>query len=398
MQHTGKDAGTTTSSSLAFTANNTAGNWIAVVIRAGGTGQAFTVTDTRGNTYRKAIQYNETVDGTTLGIFYAENIAGGANTMTVTNTFSATLRFAILEYAGVATANSLDVTATAQGTTNAPTTGTATTTASGDLVIGLLSTANSSTFTAGSGYVIQERVPAAPNTKLAAEDRIQTAAGPVSANGTLNSSDIWGAAMAAFRPAAGGGGTGAGHHERESDVRRGGDVGDDCGEQLRSDAGTRARSGSTGRLASPTSWSASEHCRARAGWRDDRAGGGDGERHAEQRRNLAVTSTPAEHHKRESDVRRRWGRGDDCGENFGATQGTTSTVQFNGTAGCADELECDEHCRARPGWSDDRPGGRDRERHAEQRRDLYRHAECRHAAADRPGQSDGHGGWAGQIN
>ena len=30
------------------------------------------------------------------------------------------------------------------------------------------------------------------------------------------------------------------------------------------------------------------------------------------------------------------------GTNFGATQGT-STVKFNGTAGDADELECDEH-------------------------------------------------------
>ncbi len=210
VQHTGKDAGTTTSSSLAFTANNTAGNWIAVLIRAGGTGQAFTVSDTRGNTYRKAVQYNETVDGTTLGIFYAETIVGGANAITVTNTFSGTLRFAIMEYTGVASANSLDVTAAGQGTSNTPTTGSATTTTSGELVIGLISTANPRTVTAGSGYVIEERVPAAPNTKLAVEDRVQTVAGPASANGTLNTSDIWGAAMAAFRPATGGGGTGPG--------------------------------------------------------------------------------------------------------------------------------------------------------------------------------------------
>ncbi len=202
VQHTGKDAGTTTSSSLAFTANNTAGNWIAVVIRGGGTGQVFTVSDSRGNTYRKAIQFNETIDATTLGLFYAENIAGGANTITVSNSFSGTLRFAILEYAGVATSNSLDVTATAQGTSSAPTTPTVTTTASGDLVIGILSTANPRTFTAGSGYVIQERVPVAPNTKLVAEDRIQATAGSVLANGTLNASDTWGAAVAAFRAAA----------------------------------------------------------------------------------------------------------------------------------------------------------------------------------------------------
>src|SRR5206468_1050713 len=83
VQHRSLDAGTTTSSSLAFNSNNTAGNWIGVVIRAGKTGQVFTVTDSRGNTYRRAIQFNETIDSTTLGIFYAENIASGANTITV---------------------------------------------------------------------------------------------------------------------------------------------------------------------------------------------------------------------------------------------------------------------------------------------------------------------------
>jgi hypothetical protein len=51
----------------------------------------------------------------------AENIAAGANTITVSDTVSGTLRFAILEYAGVATANSLDVIASSQGTTPRPT-------------------------------------------------------------------------------------------------------------------------------------------------------------------------------------------------------------------------------------------------------------------------------------
>jgi hypothetical protein len=205
VQHVGKDAGTTTSSTLAFTANNTGGNWIAVAIRGWQVGPTLTVTDTRGNTYRTAIRFNETVDGMTLGILYAENIAGGSNTVTVSGIQSGgTLRFAIFEYSGVATANSLDVTKSSQGTSNAPTTGSVTTTTGGDLVIGVLATANSRTFTAGSGYFIEERVPAAPNTKLVVEDRIQATAGSVLANGTINSSDTWGAAMAAFRPASGG--------------------------------------------------------------------------------------------------------------------------------------------------------------------------------------------------
>src|SRR2546423_13922699 len=85
VQHTGRDAGTTTSSSLAFAANNTAGNWIGVAIRAGNSNQVFTVGDSRGNTYRKAVQLSVTVDGETIAIYYAENIAAGVNTVSITN-------------------------------------------------------------------------------------------------------------------------------------------------------------------------------------------------------------------------------------------------------------------------------------------------------------------------
>ncbi|HEY6506878.1 MAG TPA: PQQ-dependent sugar dehydrogenase, partial [Vicinamibacterales bacterium] len=202
VQHVSRDAGATASSSLPFASNNTAGNWIAVAVRSWPSSQALTVTDTRGNTYRKAIQLNETVDGMALALFYAENIAGGSNAVTVAKSGTGgTLRFAILEYSGVALANSLDKTAAAQGTGTTPSSGTVTPTSSGDLVIGVLATANSRTYTAGSGYLIEERVPGAPSTKLVVEDRTQTTAAPLSAGVTLNASDVWGAVVAAFRAA-----------------------------------------------------------------------------------------------------------------------------------------------------------------------------------------------------
>jgi hypothetical protein len=72
----------------------------------------------------------DTANGDTLAIFYAENIAAGSNTITVADTISGTLRFAIMEYTGVATANSRDVTASAQGTSPLTKSGNATTTAS----------------------------------------------------------------------------------------------------------------------------------------------------------------------------------------------------------------------------------------------------------------------------
>ena len=211
-QHTSKDAGTTNSSTLAFPSSNTAGNFIAVVIRAGRAGQILTVSDTRGNSYRTAIQFNVTTDtpnGDTLGVFYAENIAGGANTVTVADSINgSTLRFAILEYSGVGLANSLDVVSTGQGTSATANSGNALTTANGDLLLGGILTGNPATYTAATGYTIEDRVPASPNTKLATEDQIQATAGTISAGVTFSASDSWGAGLAAFKAASGGGTSG----------------------------------------------------------------------------------------------------------------------------------------------------------------------------------------------
>src|SRR5713101_5208251 len=140
VQHTSKDAGTTTTSSLSFTSANTAGDFIAVCVRAGTVGEVFTVTDTMGNTYHPAAQ--STQSGISLQIFYAENIKSGANTITVSDTALSTLRIAIFEYSGIATANSLDVTASAMGNSTSPSSGNATTTANGDLLLGAIATVN----------------------------------------------------------------------------------------------------------------------------------------------------------------------------------------------------------------------------------------------------------------
>jgi len=204
VQHTGKDAGTTNSSSLAFTSNNTAGNFIAVVIRAGKSGQALNVSDSHGNTYKQAVLFNMSLDGETDAIYYAENIAGGANTVTVSDNIPAgTLRFSIMEYSGVALTNSLDNASAAEGTGTAPSTANAPTSWGGDLLLGEIVTASAATFTAGAGYKIEDFVPAEPNTKLIGEDQIQTTAGNASANATIGSSDNWGAVFAAFKSANG---------------------------------------------------------------------------------------------------------------------------------------------------------------------------------------------------
>src|SRR5258708_40149447 len=150
--------------------------------------QVFAVSDSRGNTYRQALRFNQTLDmpnGETAAIYYAENIVGGANTVTVSESISNnTLRFAILEYSGLAASNSLDATIAAQGTGTTLSSGTAATTIGGDLVLASLVTANGATYTAGSGFTVEERGSAAPNTKLMVEDGIQAVAGSISANAT----------------------------------------------------------------------------------------------------------------------------------------------------------------------------------------------------------------------
>jgi hypothetical protein len=204
VQHVSQDAGTTGATSLTFPYPNTRRNWIAVVIRAGNSAsQKFTVSDSAGNTYQRAVQLGQTTGQETLAIFYAENISdrnyGALNAVSVSDTLAAPLRVAILEYSGVTPALSLDVTATGQGNSKAPNSGNASTTTSIDLLLGAVETANPASIAAGSGYTIEESVPAEPNTKLIVEDQILTSAAVVSANASLATSDNWGAVLAAFK-------------------------------------------------------------------------------------------------------------------------------------------------------------------------------------------------------
>ena len=207
VQHTGVDAGNADRASLPFASANTAGNWIGVAIRAGNVGQVLSVTDSRGNVYRKAVQLDETTDRTSLALYYAENVAGGSNTVTVTKSISGgSLRLSVVEYSGVASSGSLDTVAAARGSTASPSSGPASATVPGELVLGLITTANSSTPTAGSGFTIQERVPTS-GPKLIVEDKVQSAAGSATASLSLSSSDNWGALVATFRPASGSSGS-----------------------------------------------------------------------------------------------------------------------------------------------------------------------------------------------
>ena len=201
VQHASLDANMSTSASLSFKSPNTAGNWIGVAVRGGAMNEVFSIHDSRGNVYRKAFQLNQTGHAECLALFYAENISGGANTITVSDSIFQTLRFSILEYSGVATSSSLDASASAQGSGTAPSSGATTTTANGDLLLGVVMTGDADSFAAGSGYTLEESVPAEPAAKLITEDQIQTIAGTAAASVSLTGTQPWAAGVAAFKPA-----------------------------------------------------------------------------------------------------------------------------------------------------------------------------------------------------
>jgi hypothetical protein len=150
------------------------------------------VKDSAGNTYSLAIGPTK---GTGLqeSIYYAANIVGGSNTVTVTfNQAAAGPDLRILEYRGVTT---LDAKAGASGSGSAANSGSATTTSTNELIFGADMVATT-TESAGSGFT--SRIITSPDGDIA-EDKVVTTAGSNSATATLEGSGPWVMQMATFK-------------------------------------------------------------------------------------------------------------------------------------------------------------------------------------------------------
>jgi nitrogen fixation protein FixH len=148
------------------------------------------VTDSAGNVYRLAI-------GPTSGaalrqsIYYAANVAGGSNTVTVTFSQAAVYPdIRVLEYRGV---TALDGTAGASGSGTSASSGSATTSSADELIFGADTIATTTT-AAGSGFTA--RVVTTPDSDLA-EDMTVASMGSYSATASLNSG-AWVMQMATF--------------------------------------------------------------------------------------------------------------------------------------------------------------------------------------------------------
>lgn len=157
------------------------------------------VTDSKGNTYTRAVGPTIQSGVATQSIYYAKDIvaaAAGANTVRVTfSTAAAYPDIRILEYKGADPNNPVDVTAAATGNSSSSNSGSATTTNATDLIFG----ANLvQTVTTGPGTNFTKRMITSPDGDIA-EDRLVGSAGSYSATAPVSPSGKWIMQMVAFR-------------------------------------------------------------------------------------------------------------------------------------------------------------------------------------------------------
>jgi hypothetical protein len=133
----------------------------------------------------------------TQSIYYAKNIVGGSNTVTVVfNQTAAYPDVRVLEYRGADTASPLDVTAAAVGTGLTGNSGSATTTSANELVFGAGMTFDIYN-AAGTGFT--NRV--ITNFGDIAEDKSVTSTGSYNATAPMRASAAWVMQMATFKAA-----------------------------------------------------------------------------------------------------------------------------------------------------------------------------------------------------
>jgi hypothetical protein len=152
------------------------------------------VTDSRGNSYQLAVGPTKG-NGLSQAIYYATNIVGGSNTVTVQFDQPASYPdIQVLEYYGVESVNPVDVVAGASGNGGQSSTGAVTTTTANDL---LFAANTVSTTTTQASFPFIARV-ITPDGDIA-QDAVVNAAGIYTPAATLSPAGSWVMQMVAFK-------------------------------------------------------------------------------------------------------------------------------------------------------------------------------------------------------
>ncbi len=137
----------------------TAGNLLVVIVGWNdATSTVSSMTDSRGDTFALAVGPTKRTTTISQSIYYAKNIGGGTNAVTVRMSRAANfVDLRVVEYAGIDTIAPFDSAAAASGSSGQADTGALTTHAAGDLLVASDTVMTGST-TAGTGYTTSRMV------------------------------------------------------------------------------------------------------------------------------------------------------------------------------------------------------------------------------------------------
>lgn len=180
---------------VSFNAPVKAGNTIVVYAIWDNAGPA-SITDTQGNHFVSVSAPVNWGNGYRAEVFYATNIAAGADTVKATFATPATI-FGVIyahEYSGISATYPVDVIASASGSSATLNSGVATTTSANDLIFAA-GVSDNIVMNAGTGFTARDL-----NYGNITEDKTAASIGSYSATATHNGNQ-WGMQMVAFRPA-----------------------------------------------------------------------------------------------------------------------------------------------------------------------------------------------------
>lgn len=181
-----------------------AGN--ALILSIIGNSQTDVVTSVSGtNTYTQSNFGGASSTG--IWHYYALNIAGGNETVTVTVSAGKSLNCALHEYSGVATSSALDqhnVTVSGAGSTSTDgdVTPSVTTTTDGQLIFAsIIDISGTVTWAAGTGYTARQTGLAGGTYHHMTEDKAQVSAGAIQGTFTADTTSNYHAAISTFKAA-----------------------------------------------------------------------------------------------------------------------------------------------------------------------------------------------------
>jgi hypothetical protein len=171
----GAAAGAASSFALPFPSNTKAGDLILIGFDFGSNAAFSSIMDSQGNVFTEVGIQLTSPGGSNSRLYYANNIKGGADTVTINLSSSSYLEVYLTEYSGVNQAAPIDAQAGATGPAGAVSSGNATTTAAGDLIYGFcaadFSCSAASGFNARStlnNNLIEDTIAASPGAYAAA--------------------------------------------------------------------------------------------------------------------------------------------------------------------------------------------------------------------------------------